>query len=151
MIKNHAAIGDLLAGVIVLALLITIPLGLIGEGVLRRASRQDQAREHVEAWLEPVSTLRLVKVETKADEATILLAGNGELPSLEALEDVISEAFGMPTRITVEVVPTRVVSYSDADGKMESGVAPAVKNRHGPGAAKREPEVPPASPAGNPR
>ena len=79
--------------------------------------------------------MRLDKIAIRADEIDIVLSGTGELPSLEELEDAISASFGRPTTVTVEVYPSVVISYSDAEGRREVGHATAATNEPGPEAA----------------
>ncbi len=141
-IKRRGAISDLLVVVVVAALLIMVPLGLIGEDVLTNSARRAQVQHHVDSWLEGSSTLRLVKIATRADEVNIVLSGTGELPSLEELEDAISASFGRPTTVTVEVYPSVVISYSDAEGRREVGGASVATNEPDPEAANEGGESP---------
>jgi len=52
-------------------------------------------------------------------EVGILLAGVGQIPSVEELEDSIAESFGEPVVLTVAYTPTLIVRYSDAEGRTE--------------------------------
>ncbi len=141
-IKRRGAISDLLVVVVVAALLIMVPLGLIGEDVLTNSARRSQAQHQVDEWLGGSTTLRLDKIAIRADEIDIVLSGTGELPSLEELEDAISASFGRPTTVTVEVYPSVVISYSDAEGRREVGDATAATNEPGPEAANEGGESP---------
>jgi len=140
-IKRRGAISDLLVVVVVAALLIMVPLGLIGEDVLKSSARRAQVQRQVDSWLEESLTLRLVKIATRADEVNITLSGTGKLPSLDGLEDSISASFGRPTTVIVEVYPSVVISYSDAEGRREIGSVPVASDDGASEAAEGAPDA----------
>jgi uncharacterized membrane protein len=119
--ENRREIGALLGMVLTVALIILIPLVFTGEGVLSAASRQRDAQTTVSEWLSDEPDLKAARVELDGEEIMVLLAGVGEIPSVEELEDSLAESFGKPMILTVVYAPTVIVRYSDADGRTELG------------------------------
>ena len=119
--ENRREIGALLGMVLTVALVILIPLVFTGEGVLSAASRQRDAQTAVSDWLSDEPDLKAARVELDGEEIMVLLAGVGEIPSVEELEDSLAESFGKPMILTVVYAPTVIVRYSDADGRTELG------------------------------
>jgi uncharacterized hydrophobic protein (TIGR00271 family) len=119
MIERRSEIRSVLGTVAIGALIIIVPLTFTGNGVLASSSRQASAQSAVEDWLGEDDSLRLAQVETSGTEVSILITGAGKIPPVEDLEDDIAAAFGEPVTLTVEYVPSVVITYSDVTGKNE--------------------------------
>jgi uncharacterized hydrophobic protein (TIGR00271 family) len=98
------------------ALLIMVPLGFTGKGVLRTAERRGLAQEQVADWLGTDPAFRVVRVRSQRDEVRVELVGGGELPSITELERAISASFGSPVSVTVELIHSEVVTSRGQDG-----------------------------------
>ena len=92
-----------------------------GEGVLSAAARQRNAQTAVSDWLSDEPDLRAARIEIDGAEITLLVAGVGEIPSVEELEDSLAESFGEPLMLTIVYAPTVIIRYSDAEGRTELG------------------------------
>jgi uncharacterized hydrophobic protein (TIGR00271 family) len=119
MIERRSEIRSVLGTVAIAALIIIVPLTFTGNGVLASSSRQASAQAAVEDWLGDDDSLRLARVETSGTEVDVLITGAGQIPPVEDLEDDIADAFGEPVTLTVEYVPSVVITYSDVTGKNE--------------------------------
>ncbi len=119
--ENRREIGALLGTVLTVALVILVPLVFTGEGVLSAAARQRNAQTAVSDWLSDEPDLRAARIEIDGAEITLLVAGVGEIPSVEELEDSLAESFGEPLMLTIVYAPTVIVRYSDAEGRTELG------------------------------
>jgi len=104
---------DVLFSIAVLALLIMVPLGLTGAGVLEDSERLETASTVVEEWLAADSTLRLLDVDARPDQVDVELAGSGKVPSVRALEDSLSARLGRPIAVRVELFRSVVVQSED--------------------------------------
>ena len=101
------------------ALIIIVPLTFTGNGVIVSSAQQADAQKAVEAWIGDDRTLRVVQVQASGAEVTVVITGAGDVPSVEDLEDELAAAFGEPVTLTVEYVPSVVITYSDETGKNE--------------------------------
>lgn len=119
LVKNRREVGALLKTVAVAALVILIPLVFTAQGVLSTAGRQSSAQDAVADWLGPDTTFTVLRVVVSGDTVKVFLAGPGELPSAEDLEEQVSAAFEAPAEVEIEWAPTVVVTYSDEDGLSE--------------------------------
>lgn len=120
--SNRSEFLVIMRTVVVAALVILIPLTFTAEGVLATAGRQVAAQEDADAWLGEDTDLHLIRVEVDGATVKVILSGAGEIPSVEALEDTLTEHFKTPTTVEVEYIPTLFITYSDQDGRTE--VAP---------------------------
>jgi len=119
--ENRREIGALLAAVLTAALIILIPLVFTGEGVLSSASRHRDAQTTVSDWMSNEPDLQTARIEIDGAEITVLIAGVGQIPPVEDLEDSLAESFGQPVTLTVVYAPTVIIRYSDAEGRRELG------------------------------
>jgi uncharacterized membrane protein len=92
--------------------LILLPLFFTVEGILVTSSRQSDAQEIVEDWLE-ASEIRLVILTVEGDQVDLFLTGSGTVPDIAALEDDLLEQFGDQTVVLIEHAPTIILSDSD--------------------------------------
>jgi uncharacterized hydrophobic protein (TIGR00271 family) len=109
ILEGSKAIADLVTMVAVAAILIMVPLGLSGRGLLEASQRSGAVQTHVVEWLED-SSLRLDRVKARAGEATILLSGDGEVPDISALEQALHISLGERVTVTVEHIPSRILT-----------------------------------------
>ena len=98
------------------ALLIMVPLGFTGKGVLRTSERRGLAQEQVVHWLGADPAFRVVRVRPQGKEVRVELVGSGELPSVADLESAISASFGSPVTVTVELIHSKVVTSRNQEG-----------------------------------
>jgi uncharacterized hydrophobic protein (TIGR00271 family) len=117
MIQRRSEIRNVFGTVAIGALIIIVPLTFTGNGVISSAARQADAQQAVAAWLPADDSLRIVRVQTSGAEVTVVISGAGEIPSVEELEDDLAAAFGEPVSLTVEYVPSVVITYSDETGR----------------------------------
>jgi len=117
--QSRREVGALMGTILTVALIILVPLVFTGEGVLSASSRQQSAQAEVGDWLVGEPDLRATRIEVDGAEVAVLLAGVGQIPSVEELEDSLAESFGEPVVVTVAYTPTLIVRYSDAEGRTE--------------------------------
>jgi uncharacterized hydrophobic protein (TIGR00271 family) len=107
--------ADVIVSVLVVALLIMVPLGLTGRRVLTDSERLDTATSLVDEWLEASPTLRLLRVEARAGAVDVEVAGSGEVPSIKALEESLSQRMGRPVTVRVELFASVILDTSDQE------------------------------------
>jgi uncharacterized membrane protein len=95
------------------AIVVIVPLAFTSQGILASATRQSEARETVETWLED-STLELERVSVDGSEVDIRLSGEGEVPSVPDLEQDLEENLGTDVVVQVEYFPSVVITSDDA-------------------------------------
>jgi uncharacterized hydrophobic protein (TIGR00271 family) len=114
-IEGRKAISDLVTMVAVAAILIMVPLGLSGRGLLEASQRSGAVHAHVVEWLGD-SSLRLDRVRARAGETTILLSGSGEVPDISDLEQALYNRFGEQVTVTVEHFPSNILTSGTQGG-----------------------------------
>lgn len=132
-IENRSANADLFSTVMIGALLIVLPLGLTGQSVLERSRRAEDARRAVAAWLGPSGALRLMSVETTGSEVRVELTGSGKPPEVEGLATTLSQHWGAPVRVRVEVLPSTTFEAEARPGLTGDGVATGAPDPDGSG------------------
>jgi len=120
-VDNRDEILTTIGTVAIAAMIIMVPLIFTAEGILSTSGRQSSANQVVDAWIADVETLQVFAINLDGEEVEIDLTGSGAVPELSALEDALTEEFGAPATVIVEVVPTVTLKYSDADGFTETG------------------------------
>jgi len=113
VLEDRKSIADLTAMVAVATLLIMVPLGLTGKGVLQNSERTRRAQRQVVAWLGEDSAVQLVRVTTRGKEFSVVLTGSGEVPSVAELEKTLAQKFGAPVNVTVEHFPSVVITSTN--------------------------------------
>lgn len=108
--ENREKMKTVVLTVLLGAMIIIVPLAFTSEGIIVSASRQGNAQTITAAWLEPVETLRLARVTVSGNSVSVLVTGQGALPAVLELEESLEEAFGDDVSVTVEYVPTEVVT-----------------------------------------
>lgn len=114
-----------LATVLVSALVIMVPLGITGQGVIATSVATGSAEDAVATWLAEESTIHVLEVNVEGSEVGVVLASPDSYPPIEELEDLLSAALETSVIVTVNQLPTLSETYSDADGRTVSTLAPA--------------------------
>lgn len=122
MKENAIAVKRVAMTVVIAVILIAIPLAFTVSSVLTDAARQTNAQEAVETWLDLTPNLALTSIDVQGSNVSIILTGSENFPLVPDLEDLLSEAFGVPVTVTVEQIPSIVVIYSDEDGEVRTEV-----------------------------
>jgi uncharacterized hydrophobic protein (TIGR00271 family) len=120
ILRKHRVMTDLVTVVVAAALVIMVPLGLTGQGVLKAATRRGATQEAVRDWLGPDSSIRVMRVSTTRGGAHVTLTGSGDVPAVSELESDIVNEIGEPTTITVELIPSVTIT---ADSQKTTGMA----------------------------
>ncbi|GMQ93178.1 MAG: hypothetical protein BMS9Abin12_0655 [Acidimicrobiia bacterium] len=105
--ENREKMKTVIITVLLGALIVLVPLTFTSEGILTSASRQSTAQTASEKWLENQDGLRLMKVVVKGNEVEITIAGQGDIPPLSSLNELLSDSFGTPTIAIVEYFPSQ--------------------------------------------
>ena len=97
-------------------MIIIVPLAFTSEGILVSASRQSEAQNVTAEWIEPVPTLRVNKVTVSGSEVTVVVTGEGTLPSVAELEIRLESSFNDDVSVSVEYIPTELVTSDNQSG-----------------------------------
>ncbi|MEN8041583.1 MAG: TIGR00341 family protein [Actinomycetota bacterium] len=111
--ENREKMKTVISTVILGALIIMVPLTFTSEGILSSATRQSAAQEATSKWLDDVDGLRVNRVEVTGDEVRVIVTGEGDLPSVSELNEMLSDAIGVPTEASVELFPSRLFTADD--------------------------------------
>lgn len=103
--ENREKMRTVLTTVALGALIIIVPLAFTSEGILTSATRQATAQVVTEEWLADEENLRLNSVKVDGTEVNVVIAGDGEVPSITDLDESLTEAFGVPTTAVVAFFP----------------------------------------------
>jgi uncharacterized hydrophobic protein (TIGR00271 family) len=118
--ERHDVI-KVLGTVMVGALIIMIPLGLTGAAIINTATDNEDAHQAAEDWLEGWDDLELGPVTIKGATVDVDVSGNGDLPSIEALEETLSESLGEDVTVTVDYFETARFTFSKDEGLISNG------------------------------
>lgn len=110
MRENKEKMKTVVLTVLLGGMIIIVPLAFTSEGIIVSASRQGAAQEATAAWIEPVETLRVARITVSGQQVSILITGDGILPSIAELESELEISFGDDVVVTVEYVPTRTIT-----------------------------------------
>jgi uncharacterized hydrophobic protein (TIGR00271 family) len=110
ILEERKTIADLVSAVTVAAILIMVPLGLSGRGIIEASQRYGRVHEEVGQWLGPDSTLKLDRIEIRPGEAIVLLSGSGEVPDIARLEQALAQRLGRQLPVTVEYFSSVIVT-----------------------------------------
>lgn len=105
--ENQEKMKTIIITVVLGAMIVIVPLAFTSEGILTSASRQTLARTVTEEWLGDQENLTLNKVEVKGSDVAVIITGEGAIPSVLILNEVLSESFGTPTIAVVEFFPAQ--------------------------------------------
>ncbi len=87
-------------------LLVAIPLGIIGEGIIHQTTARSSATETVERWLGPESPYEIVRLRIAGEEVEVFLIGSGDLPAEPAdLANELAQALRTDVVLTLDVTP----------------------------------------------
>jgi len=121
MRENKEKMKTVVLTVLLGAMIIIVPLAFTSEGIIVSASRQGSAQSVTELWIEPIETLRLARVSVNGSEVSALVTGEGVLPSVADLESALEEAFDDDVQVTVEYVPTEIITSDSQSETFISG------------------------------
>ena len=114
---------DVAASIVIVALLITVPLGLTGHNVLRSINQANAAQVQVAQWLGESAGLRLLRVNVKGHAVDVQLSGSGDVPDIDALEQALSDRLDGEIKVRVELYPS-VILTSGGQGGVPADKAP---------------------------
>ena len=114
--ENRDKMKTVVLTVLLGAMIIIVPLAFTSEGIIVSASRQSQAQEVTAVWIEPVPTLRVNRVSVSGNEVSVVVTGEGTLPSVVELETRLETSFNDDVMVVVEYVPTQRVTSDNQSG-----------------------------------
>ncbi len=114
--ENREKMKTVVLTVLLGAMIIIVPLAFTSEGILVSASRQGEAQRITSVWIEPVPTLRVNRVNVNGTEISVVVTGEGTLPSVEELEIRLEASFNDDVVVLVEYVPTERVTSDSQSG-----------------------------------
>ena len=114
---------DVIASVVIVALLIMVPLGLTAHNVLRSINQANAAQSQVAQWLGESAGLRLLRVNVKGHVVDVQLSGSGDVPDIDSLERVLSDRLDIEVKVRVELYPS-VILMSRGQGDVPADEAP---------------------------
>ena len=100
-------------------LLVAIPLGIIGEGIVHQTSSRSNATETVEGWLGPDSSYKIVRVLIAGEDIEVFLIGSGDLPGEpNDLANDLAQTLKTDVVLTLDVTPReRTVTEGEFAGR----------------------------------
>jgi uncharacterized hydrophobic protein (TIGR00271 family) len=122
-IEQRAGVINVFSTVVLGALLIMIPLGLTGASIINTATDQQTAQRLADEWIAPYDKLDLQSVTVDKTTVDLNVTGNGDLPSVQELEQDLSEELGKPITVTVDYFRTEQITYSE-EGGLETSEPP---------------------------
>jgi uncharacterized membrane protein len=108
--ENKDRMKTVIVTVVLGALIILVPLAFTSEGILTSASRQALAREVTEEWLLDQDGLQLARLEVRGTEVAVIISGEGDIPPISALNEELSESFGVATIAQIEYFPSHILT-----------------------------------------
>jgi uncharacterized hydrophobic protein (TIGR00271 family) len=114
--ENREKMKTVVLTVLLGAMIIIVPLAFTSEGILVSASRQGDAQRITSVWIEPVPTLRVNRVDVNGREVSVVVTGEGTLPSVDELEIRLEAAFNDDVVVVVEFIPTERVTSDNQFG-----------------------------------
>ena len=96
--------------VLLAAVVIIVPLAFTSEGIIVSATRQATVQTDAEIWLSAQDGLKLISAEIKGDQVTILVSGEGTLPSIDDLESNLEKDLNTPIDVSVAFFPSETVT-----------------------------------------
>ena len=104
--QNRTKTRTAVATVTLAALVITVPLFFTSEGIIASASRQSTAQQVIEDWLVDSEGISLERVVVQTDDISVIISGQGDVPSVEDLEISLEEALNTNVSVDVEFFPS---------------------------------------------
>jgi uncharacterized membrane protein len=121
MRENKEKMKTVILTVLLGAMIIIVPLAFTSEGILVSASRQGSAQRITSEWIEPVETLRVARVSVAGSDVSVLVTGEGVLPPVIDLESSLEISFGEEVVVTVEYVPTEIITSENQTESIITG------------------------------
>lgn len=112
-VENRKKTRTVISTVALAALLIMVPLFFTSEGILASAARQSTAQQITEDWIAADPDLTLEKVTVDNDDISVVLAGEGDVPSVEDLETSLEDAFDTQIFVDVQYFPSVRITSED--------------------------------------
>ena len=111
--ENRQKMRTVISTVAVGALVIMLPLVFTSEGIIASAARQSTAQQLTEEWLKDSSDLTLNKVVVATNDISVVLTGEGTVPSVNDLEQSLEEEFKTNISLIVDYFPSVRLVPSD--------------------------------------
>jgi len=110
---NRKKMRTVISTVTLGALVVMLPLVFASEGIIASAGRQSTAQKTTEQWLGD-SDLNIRKVEVTSDDITVVLSGEGDVPSVSELQAEMTDALGTSIVVVVEYFPAQRITARDS-------------------------------------
>jgi len=107
--KMRTIIGTVLLG----ALIIIVPLAFTSSGIIVSAARQSTAQSVTDDWISSNEAMRVNRVSVSGSDVSVVVTGEGDLPSVQDLERDLEAAYEEDVTVTVEFFPSQVVTSND--------------------------------------
>ncbi|MCL1587543.1 MAG: TIGR00341 family protein [Actinomycetia bacterium] len=111
--SNRAKTRTTVVTVALAALVITVPLFFTSEGIIASASRQSSVQSVTEDWLADSEGISLERVVVNVDDISIVMSGEGDLPSVAELEASLEEELGTDIFLDIEYFPSVRITSDD--------------------------------------
>lgn len=108
--ENRDKMKTVTTTVVLAAVIIIVPLAFTSEGIIVSASRQATVQQVSEDWLAPQTRLHLGRAQINGDQVSLLVSGDGKLPSVDALQSELESQLGTPVDVSVEYFPSEIVT-----------------------------------------
>lgn len=97
--------------------LVTLPLGIIGEGIVSQTNSHAIAVRESKAWLDDDSGYSVNEVKVSGSDVAVTVEGSGDLPDPETLVSNLALALDREVELTLAVIPRETtVVQSDRSG-----------------------------------
>jgi len=104
--ENQEKMKTIIVTVVLGALVVMVPLAFTSEGILTSSARQSAAQVVTETWIEDEDGLRLNRVSVAGNDVTVVITGEGVVPSIAVLNKALSESLDEAMTATVEYFPS---------------------------------------------
>lgn len=102
-------------------LMVAIPLGIIGEGIVHQTTARTDTTRLVDDWLGEDSAYELVRVNVTGDDVSVFLTGSGEFASdVEDLATDLSTTLATDITLYLDVTPREETTVRVEDGQVSS-------------------------------
>lgn len=108
--KNREKMKTVWAMVLLATLIILLPLAFASEGIVSSAARQGTVNDIASEWLGDSELLEIRRVEVKGNLVTLVLTGEGEIPSIAELDAALTESFNTEMTTVVQYFPSEVLT-----------------------------------------
>ncbi|MCL1595158.1 MAG: TIGR00341 family protein [Actinomycetia bacterium] len=110
---NRVKMRTVISTVTLGAMVILLPLVFASEGIIASAGRQSTAQETTEEWISE-SGLNIEKLEVSTDVITVVLSGEGDVPSVSELESDLETALKTDVTVLVDYFPAQRFTSDDS-------------------------------------